>query len=929
MPLEAVVDPTEPLPPGALLRLGTRKLRFGERGPVASSIDDEGRALALELDGGDGLVRDLGSAQELLRIGRAYSAALAPDGSFLLKAETSDAGLRVTRFDVAEGADASTPRFEALLAPPKPKSKKDPPATLRSLVIAPDSAAVAAVWSSADVTMFDAGSGALLARFKAPFPARPELSASGRRLLFSRAVSGTDAGSVLASERIAEIVVVDGKTGRALRRLEPGVRGAATLTVDGEQILGLARGRLVAVNVDSGERRLVAEPGPADDGLALALETGRVIAARGGETALIHAGGRARVVRLRDGRELFSRKASRVFALSAKGERVLVDDGERAAKVLPEPKGVDELAEPSGHHDRVRVVGFAERGALIVSRGEDVRFWDVATGRELGRSRATGTSELAVDPSATHLTLFGDALLSFDDARAPTARAKGGFDRVVLAPLADQLLVHQAGETRLALVRGADLSRVASAELGAISAISAAAAAPRYAVASASQPRVTVLGPKLETEATLEGLDAKELALSPDGTRLFVAPPLFRGATRVDLATGKPASRAHFGLCCQSLAVSPDGTLLAAAAEDDVLLFQIAPRRLLARLRGHEGRVTSLAFSPDGRRLVSGSEDTTSLVWDTKARTTQELLATASDHASWQAAWRAPERSAIATDPRHKPKTDRSATAPDASVTVAAGAGSCALLSSGAVKCWNVTGLSPVGKPPKPEVTLDVTLPSKAVGLSAGGEGYYCARLEDGKVACWGTLFTPTSEDAELRRVFSRSKPEIVPGLADVAAVGIGARFACALDRAGAVRCWGTGAHGELDGPKVATEPVAIANVAKATALSVGARHACALVDGDARCWGDDEEDQVGAGTGLVGPARGELKGPFVEIAAGRQATCARRADDALVCWGTLGEASFFEPTVAKVPAPSKLRFLGDTLCGEAGAAVRCLSFTR
>lgn len=924
-PLVAVASPSEPLPYGALARLGTRKLRFGERGPVSASIDDGGRALTLEIEAGEARIRDLAGARELLRVPRAYSAALAPDGTFLLKAETSDAGVRVARFDIGEGRDAPRPRFEIALAPPKPKNKKEPPATLRSLAIAPDGAAFAAVWSSSDVTMLDASSGETRARFKAPFGARPELSAGGRRLLFARIVSGADAGSVLASERIAELVVVDGKTGRPLRRLEPGVRGAATLTVDGEQILGLSRGRLVAVAVDSGERKLLAEPGAADDPLVLALESGRVIAARGGEVALIHAGGRARVVRLRDGRELSSRPAARVFALGAKGERLLVDDGERAAKVIPED-GAARDAASDGHRDRVRQVAFAGEGALIVSRGEDARFWDASSGRLLGQTRAYGTREIAADVGAKRLALFGDALIAFDAERAPTVRARASIDRLTLAPTADQLLVHRSGETRLSLLAGADLAPIASADLGPLGAIAVAAATPRWAVALATAPRVSVLGPKLEVEAVLEGLEAKELALSPDGTLLFVAPPLFRGATRIDLATGKPAARSHFGLCCQALVVSPDGALLAAAAEDDVLLFQVAPRRLLARLRGHEGRVTSLAFSPDGRRLVSASEDTTLLVWDAAARTTQELVATTSEHASWRALAGPWGGGAM---PSAGGRTSRGAIPPEASQIVSAGAGSCTLETGGAVRCWNVTGLSPVGRPPKPDVALEVPLPAKAIGLSAGGEGYFCARLDDGRVACWGTLFTPTSEDAALRRVFSRAKPEIVAGLAEVMSVGVGARFACALERAGAIRCWGHGARGELDGPLFAAEPVAVANVEKATALSVGSRHACALVGTAVRCWGDDEEDQVGAGTGLVGPARGELKGPFVEVAAGRQATCARRDDDALLCWGTLGDASFYEPTLVKADALRNLGFRGDRLCGETGTSIRCLHFER
>jgi WD40 repeat protein len=65
------------------------------------------------------------------------------------------------------------------------------------------------------------------------------------------------------------------------------------------------------------------------------------------------------------------------------------------------------------------------------------------------------------------------------------------------------------------------------------------------------------------------------------------------------------------------LAISPDGTLFAAAgADNSIRLWEVATDRELSPLRGHHGVVQSLAFFPDGKRLLSGSSDTTALVWD-------------------------------------------------------------------------------------------------------------------------------------------------------------------------------------------------------------------------------------------------------------------------------------------------------------------------
>jgi len=69
------------------------------------------------------------------------------------------------------------------------------------------------------------------------------------------------------------------------------------------------------------------------------------------------------------------------------------------------------------------------------------------------------------------------------------------------------------------------------------------------------------------------------------------------------------------------LAVSPDGTILAAAGvNNSVCLWDLTTGRELNKRSGHAGQILSLAFSPDGKTLVSGSEDTTALVWDVPAR---------------------------------------------------------------------------------------------------------------------------------------------------------------------------------------------------------------------------------------------------------------------------------------------------------------------
>jgi WD40 repeat protein len=115
----------------------------------------------------------------------------------------------------------------------------------------------------------------------------------------------------------------------------------------------------------------------------------------------------------------------------------------------------------------------------------------------------------------------------------------------------------------------------------------------------------------LDGRFLLSGGDARD-----DRTRRTPLAPKEQRVVVRELATGKTALVLG-GLtdpwCC---AVSPDGRVVALGeAGGEIPLLDLATGKELRRLRGHSGPVCSLAFSLDGKVLVSGGCDSTVLVW--------------------------------------------------------------------------------------------------------------------------------------------------------------------------------------------------------------------------------------------------------------------------------------------------------------------------
>ncbi|MCB9592203.1 MAG: hypothetical protein H6719_05685 [Sandaracinaceae bacterium] len=242
-----------------------------------------------------------------------------------------------------------------------------------------------------------------------------------------------------------------------------------------------------------------------------------------------------------------------------------------------------------------------------------------------------------------------------------------------------------------------------------------------------------------------------------------------------------------------------------------------------------------------------------------------------------------------------------------AAVSVGSWMGACALLRSGAIRCWG--NLDLMGDPELEEARVGIPIaplgvpPAAQIGV---GETYACARTLHDNVHCWGR-----GSGGQLGRGSRTGGPstEQVPGLDDVVDLAVGTRHACAVSRDGSLRCWGenqTGqigdgddgeahripsqwSHGEGTELADALQPTRI-ELPPVREVSVAAEHTCALLArGGVACWGSNPQGALGAGSdaSLINRPAG-VRGVHdaTHVVAGAGGDCAVRAGGALRCWG-------------------------------------------
>ncbi len=244
----------------------------------------------------------------------------------------------------------------------------------------------------------------------------------------------------------------------------------------------------------------------------------------------------------------------------------------------------------------------------------------------------------------------------------------------------------------------------------------------------------------------------------------------------------------------------------------------------------------------------------------------------------------------------------------------------CAWSTDGSLSCWGWNADGQLGDATQVSKSLPVkiTVLGSTVADAASHFKHTCARKSDGTLWCWGfNQYGQIGDGTALQRL----APVQVSSLGAAATqVVAGFYHTCALKTDGTLWCWGRNHVGQLgDGTTVDNYlPVHVSSLGNSVIqIAAGADHVCARkTDGTLWCWGANLHGQLGNGgnANQSFPIQvSSLGASVVQVAAGWDATCARKTDSSTWCWGSNSEGQVGDGTTVDKVSPTNVSKLGTT----------------
>jgi WD40 repeat protein len=668
----------DPLPDGALARLGTVRWRAG--GPIAlAAFLPDGKSILTVSQDRVAQVWDRDSGKELRHFDAAGPASTDPAAArvVLINANGNGLGLSGDGKTLASlGRDGMIHLWDVGTGKESGKVAGFRTPGRAQFALSADGKTLVTAIYGAKTIVWDTTTGKEVRSFGEPtpdnrlMPYRVALSPDGKTIVQS--------GIELAHGPVKPTLVVwDATTGKEVRRVADAAFGPGTIAAmlaaispDAKLAAVPAGAKVKLIDLGTGKEVRELDGGNNQSSLAFSPD-GKLLVAMHGR------GDRLTVWDVAAGKKL--REVGKAAAPAAGGAVVLVNRFGADLAISPDGKllawgdgpalrltdletGKDRNG-PAGH-SAARELLFGRDGKTVLTAGDDgtLRRWDATTGKELGAVTLPGGTYAHVLPSPD-----GRVVAACDSAgtihlidadtgkqKHTIAPARAGYgSSVAFSPdsrrLASVSMVAQAvdvfdvadGKVKQSLALPSVQEAAPGVGVGVVR-----ARGPRRVLFSPDGRRLAVTDGNLvlfdvasgreERQIELpQGVTIRHAAFSPDGRAIAVELnggqidvwEVASGQKRLSFnAQAKPdPSRVNGGIAVGgrlvvsnpvTLAFSPDGRLLAQADGNTARLWDLYTGKEAAAFDGHRGPIAGLAFAPEGRRLATSSADTTSLVWD-------------------------------------------------------------------------------------------------------------------------------------------------------------------------------------------------------------------------------------------------------------------------------------------------------------------------
>ena len=249
----------------------------------------------------------------------------------------------------------------------------------------------------------------------------------------------------------------------------------------------------------------------------------------------------------------------------------------------------------------------------------------------------------------------------------------------------------------------------------------------------------------------------------------------------------------------------------------------------------------------------------------------------------------------------------------------------CALTKSSdaGVRCWGQNYSGQLGDGTQTNRHEPVAVFGLSSGVSAVGTGvnFSCALLTSGQVRCWGAndhgqLGTGPDRDPSLVPVPVLNSAGDAP-LTNVTSLSVGHHHVCAVLSSGGAKCWGSNIHGQLGDNTTSSRdlPVDVSGLLapEVSSIEAGVSHSCLTTiqpeGGNVYCFGDNSFYQFGDGTSVSSlvPVLIEDISSIMEVSAGTLHSCARAVTGELYCWGLNEEGEVGEGSELYRPSPVQI----------------------